>query len=258
MLSSHGSSRVLKAMCPKALITRPPDSTATCGNGGIARIGEELGQIRRAGEPVGRHGIVVGPVIGMCPVVGPRRRRLLDHLAPKPGLGPRMDHPQGLGLGHCGADVHGDQNVGDVVGQVEVRGRALVHVDPRAVESGRVDDLPGMLRGVALRKLDVDQQLGLPGQLQGHFTLGIAENYADAPRKPELFHHGITRKGRCHRRPRGPACDRGDNGQQEKRISKRVSNGKSFSLLQSVKTKTCRIADPWSIVQRGSQIGSIT
>ena len=66
------------------------------GHGTELRLGQELRQVRRPGQLVGRLRVVVGAVVGVAPGVDPLGGRLDDLLAAEHGLSLGMQHAQHL------------------------------------------------------------------------------------------------------------------------------------------------------------------
>jgi hypothetical protein len=95
-------------------------------------------------------------------------------------------YSQSLGFGNTACLIHGNQRVGQIIRQMQLRQRARLHENARPVELRVIDDSSRGLNVLGLRQLDVYQQPTLPGKLQSKLALGVAQHYADPLRDADV------------------------------------------------------------------------
>ena len=83
-------------------VAEGPEHAAAGGHGDLGhghehRLAEELRQVRQAGHAVGRLRVVVRPVVGVAPLVGPLGKRLDDLLVAQDRLALGVQHAEQLG-----------------------------------------------------------------------------------------------------------------------------------------------------------------
>ena len=166
----------------------------------VTRHGHELRQIRRAGQAVTRLRVVVRAVVEVAPVVRAGGGGLGPDVSADDALPARPKHTKDLGLRHVGRIAHGDQAVGDVVGELDSFQVALGDIDAFPVQSGVVGRLAGGCHVRAATQLQEHDQLRLAGDVHGESPFHVAQHHTDAATHSELLRQR-TRRG--HRRRAG-------------------------------------------------------
>ncbi len=171
-------------------------------HGDEQRLGQELRQVRGAGQLVLGLRVVVRTVVGMAPRVDAGGKRFDDFLVAEQRFALGMQDAEQLAaaalLGRGRRDQHG---AGDVVGQVQSACVTRVCKHPAAQQAGGLRRLAHRLDLVRLRRLEVHHQFAAAGQLGHRFRRAAFRQTHDGANPSRHTQAGQSRLG-CGRHVR--------------------------------------------------------